>query len=111
NLSQATKQRLPPGGVKPLHAAQMAKIVPLPQEFSHSALHGRSRRRRQASSQLTELTTQFRRHDHETKAQCRADRFAETPDVQHPPSMIERCKSGRRPSFSLQVAQVIALDD
>ena len=50
---QATKQGLPSGGIKPLHAAQMAKIVPFPQEFRHSALHGRSRRRRQASRELS----------------------------------------------------------
>jgi len=44
--SQATKQGLSSRGVKSLHAAQMAKIVPFPQEFRHnSALYGRSRRR------------------------------------------------------------------
>ncbi len=37
--AQATKQSLPSSGVKPLHAAQMAKIVTVPQEFRHSALH------------------------------------------------------------------------
>ena len=111
HFSQATKQGLPSGGVKPLHAAQMAKIVTVPQEFRHSALHARSRRRRQGSSELSEPATQFRRHDHKTQAQRRADRFAETAYVQHPTSMIERCKSRSRPSFQLQFAQVIVLDD
>ena len=68
HFSQATKQSLPPSGVKPLHAAQMAKIVTVPQEFRHSALHACSRRRRQGSSEISEPTTQFRRHNHETQA-------------------------------------------
>src|SRR5258708_29277698 len=89
----------------------MAKIVPLPQEFRHSALNGRCRRRRQASSELTEPTTQFRRDHDETQAQRRADRLAETADVQHPSGMIEPCKSRSPPSFQLQFAQITVLDD
>src|SRR6478736_10137867 len=80
-------------------------------EFRHSALHARSRRRRQGSSELSEPATQFRGHDHKTQAQRRADRFAKTAYVQHPTSMIERCKSRSRPSFQLLFAQVIVLDD
>ena len=55
--------------------------------------------------------TQFRRHDHEAQAQRRADRFAETADVQHPSPMIDRCKSRGRASFQLQFAEVVVFDD
>src|SRR5215471_13292159 len=89
----------------------MAKIVTVPQEFRYGALHACSRRRRERSSELSEPITQFRRHDHETQAQRRAYGFAETADVQHPSSMIERCKRRSRQSFQLQFAQVIVLDD
>src|SRR5215471_10278917 len=67
NLAQVTKQGVPSSGVKPLHTA--AKIVTVPQEFRYSALHGCSRRWREAGSELTEPATQFWRYHHEAQAQ------------------------------------------
>jgi hypothetical protein len=55
-----------------------------------SALHWSGRRGGQASSEVGEPATQFRRHDHETKAQRRADGLAEAADVKHSSSMIEK---------------------
>src|SRR4029078_8503256 len=101
----------PSSGVELLHATQMANIVSVPQECRHSALHACSRRRRKGSSEISEPTTRFRRHDHEPHAQRRADRFAETAYVQHPSAMIERCKSRPRASLQLKFTQLIVLYD
>src|SRR5262249_48253960 len=89
----------------------MAKVVPFPQELRNSALHGSGRRGRQASSEVGEPATQLWRHDHETKAQRRADGLAEAADVKHSSSVIERSESRSRPAFQLQLAQVVVFDD
>ncbi len=89
----------------------MTKVVPFSQECRHSALHGRGRRRPQASNEVAEPTNQFRRHDQETEAQRRADGLAETANVQQPSPMIEGSKSRSRSSFQLQLAQVIVFNN
>jgi hypothetical protein len=55
-----------------------------------------------------ELASQFRRHHQKAQAQRRADGLAETSDVQHPPPMIERCKSRCRSSFKAGARAAVA---